>query len=188
MALLGHLSAAFAYYSGQRTPHNGISPLNPCLSVDAKCATKALKAVMYFYVQKLMQFKIVSIGKPQKFLIMLNLCLPQKCLDWFELPIVMILIPSLPMSWATVWKHTSRSQYCLRAFIIVFRAQELLKHTAWGLTGWQNELSCWFMPLSQLQWLGKLRLKACIERSESVFPFYPMLCALRILSRESQKT
>lgn len=48
MALLGHLSAAFAYYSGQRTLHNGISPLNPCLSVDAKCATKALKAVMYF--------------------------------------------------------------------------------------------------------------------------------------------
>lgn len=81
MALLGHLSAAFAYYSGQRTLHNGISPLNPCLSVDAKCATKALKAVMYFYVQKLMQFKIVSIGKPQKFLIMLNLRLPQKCLD-----------------------------------------------------------------------------------------------------------
>lgn len=48
MAFLGHLSAAFAYYSGQRTLHNGISPLNPCLSVDAKCATKALKAVMYF--------------------------------------------------------------------------------------------------------------------------------------------
>lgn len=48
MASLGHLSAAFAYYSGQRTLHNGISPLNPCLSVDAKCATKALKVVMYF--------------------------------------------------------------------------------------------------------------------------------------------
>lgn len=48
VALLGHLSEAFEYFSGQRILHNGISPLNPCLSVDAKCATKALKAVMYF--------------------------------------------------------------------------------------------------------------------------------------------
>lgn len=105
------------------------------------------------------------------------------CLDWFELLTLMMLIPSLQMRWVTETTHNP--QYYLRAFIIVFRAQEFFKNTAGVLPDgkWTVLLSLISAAKSvSLTLGGKLSLKPCIRTRDS------SLCrVLLIISfRESQ--